>query len=95
MTLFENCIRRETEYLHIKECTKKCQELNLNYGVSFYGAAHIMDSNVVKYKRIEVWCAKCPTAQELNMIKSLFTKYLPVKNNTCFAFYDGDLRVIN
>ena len=89
--MMERVCLREIEYDNVKKGTEKCSISHLNYGVSFYGAAKIKGTEIVKYKRIEVWCPSCPSANEFARLHKFFTKYVPVKNNTVFAYVASEL----
>ena len=94
MSILERLFHREQEYLAVREKTEAANKVGLKYGVSFYGPIRLIASDVVKYKRIEVWLPRAPTKSELIMLRDYFKKNIPLKNNTCYAFYFGKLTTI-
>ena len=89
--MMERVCLREIEYDNVKKGTELCHLSDLKFGVSFYGATTLKNSGIVKYKRIEVWCPSCPSANEFARLHKFFTKYVPVKNNTVFAYVASEL----
>ena len=89
--MMERVCLREIEYDNVKNGTELCHLSDLKFGVSFYGATTLKKSGNVKYKRIEVWCQTCPTLNEFLKLKAFFTKCVPIKNNTVFAYVDYKL----